>query len=75
MTSLNESRGAQCDVRLSLKTQEQTLMRQAMDGAGLTRWEAEAKERPAYAYRFKELAQFIAGEPADCMSDGKKWAM
>ena len=32
MISLNESRGAQCDVRLSLKTQDQTLMRQAMDG-------------------------------------------
>ena len=30
----------QCDVRLTLKTQDQTLMRQAMDGAGLTRWEA-----------------------------------
>jgi len=40
MISLNESRGAQCDVRLTLKTQDQTLMRQAMDGAGLTRWEA-----------------------------------
>ena len=41
MMSLNESRDAQCDVRLSLKTQDQTLIRQAMDGAGLTRWEAE----------------------------------
>jgi biotin operon repressor len=39
--SLNESRGAQCDVRLTLKTQDQTLIRQAMDGAGLTRWEAQ----------------------------------
>ena len=40
MISLNDSCGAQCDVRLTLKTQDQTLMRQAMDGAGLTRWEA-----------------------------------
>lgn len=45
MISLNESRGAQCDVRLSLKTQDQTLIRQAMDGAGLTRWEAEVLPR------------------------------
>jgi hypothetical protein len=45
MISLNESRGAQCDVRLSLKTQDQTLMRQAMDGAGLTRWEAAVLPR------------------------------
>jgi len=35
----------------------------------------EAKERPVYAYRFKELAQFIAGETADSASDGKKGAM
>ena len=45
MISLNESRGAQCDVRLTLKTQDQTLMRQAMDGAGLTRWEAAVLPR------------------------------
>ena len=45
MISLNESRGAQCDVRLTLKTQDQTLIRQAMDGAGLTRWEAEVLPR------------------------------
>jgi len=45
MISLNESRDAQCDVRLNLKTQEQTLVRQAMDGAGLTRWEAEVLPR------------------------------
>jgi hypothetical protein len=45
MISLNESRGAQCDVRLSLKTQDQALMRQAMDGAGLTRWEAAVLPR------------------------------
>jgi len=35
----------------------------------------EAKDRPAYAYRFTELAQFLAGEPADSVSDGKKGAM
>ncbi len=45
MISLNESRGAQCDARLSLKTQEQTLIRQAMEGAGLTRWEAAVLPR------------------------------
>ena len=45
MISLNESRDAQCDIRLSLKTQDQTLIRQAMDGAGLTRWEAEVLPR------------------------------
>jgi len=45
MISLNESRGAQCDVRLTLKTQDQTLMRQAMEGAGLTRWEAAVLPR------------------------------
>lgn len=45
MISLNESRGAQCDVRLSLKTQDQTLMRQAMEGAGLSRWEASVLPR------------------------------
>jgi hypothetical protein len=45
MISLNESRGAQCDVRLSLKTQDQTLIREAMSGAGLTRWEAAVLPR------------------------------
>lgn len=45
MISLNESRGAQCDDRLCLKTQEQTLIRQAMDGAGLSRWEAAVLPR------------------------------
>jgi hypothetical protein len=29
-----------CDVRLALKARDQTLVRQAMDGASLTRWEA-----------------------------------
>jgi hypothetical protein len=45
MISLNESRDAQRDDRLCLKTQEQTLIRQAMDGAGLTRWEAAVLPR------------------------------
>jgi len=45
MISLNETRSAQCDVRLCLKTQDQTLMRQAMEGAGLTRWEAAVLPR------------------------------
>jgi len=45
MMSLNESRGAQCDDRLCLKTQEQTLIRQAMEGAGLSRWEAAVLPR------------------------------
>jgi hypothetical protein len=45
MISLNETRSAQCDDRLCLKTQEQTLIRQAMEGAGLTRWEAAALPR------------------------------
>jgi hypothetical protein len=35
----------------------------------------EAKEKPQYGYRFKELAQLIAGEPADTVSDGKKGAL
>ena len=34
----------------------------------------EAKEKPPYGYRFKELSQLIAGEPADTTSDGKKGA-
>jgi hypothetical protein len=45
MISLNESRSAQCDARLCLKTQDQTLIRQAIDGAGLTRWEAAVLPR------------------------------
>jgi hypothetical protein len=45
MISLHESRGAQCDARLTLKTQDQTLIRQAMEGAGLTRWEAQVLPR------------------------------
>jgi hypothetical protein len=45
MISLNESRGAQCDARLSLKTQDQTLIRHAIDGAGLTPWEASVLPR------------------------------
>lgn len=45
MISLNETRGAQCDDRLCMKTQDQTLIRQAMEGAGLTRWEAAALPR------------------------------
>jgi hypothetical protein len=45
MISLNETRGAQSDARLCLKTQDQTLIRQAMDGAGLTRWEAAVLPR------------------------------
>lgn len=40
MIMLSEARKAQRDLRLTLKTQDQTLMRQAMEGAGLTRWEA-----------------------------------
>jgi hypothetical protein len=45
MISLHENRGAQCDARLTLKTQDQTLIRQAMEGAGLTRWEAQVLPR------------------------------
>jgi hypothetical protein len=56
MISLNESRGAQCDARLSLKTQEQTLMRQAMEGAGLTRWEAEVLPRVVEDIYFQDGA-------------------
>jgi hypothetical protein len=41
MISLNETRESQCDARLCLKTQDQTLMRMAMEGAGLTHWEAQ----------------------------------
>jgi hypothetical protein len=45
MISLHKSRGAQCDARLTMKTQDQTLNRQAMEGAGLTRWEAQVLPR------------------------------
>ncbi len=45
MISLNENRSAQCDARLTLKTQDQALIRQAMDGAGMTRWEAQVLPR------------------------------
>lgn len=56
MISLNESRGAQCDDRLCLKTQEQTLIRQAMVGAGLTRWEAEVLPRVVEDIYFQDGA-------------------
>jgi biotin operon repressor len=56
MISLSESRGAQCDDRLCLKTQEQTLIRQAMDGAGLTRWEAEVLPRVVEDIYFQDGA-------------------
>lgn len=45
MIMLSDNREAQRDLRLTLKTQDQTLMRQAMEGAGLTRWEAEVLPR------------------------------
>ncbi len=45
MISLHENRDAQCDARLTLKTQDQTLIRQAMEGAGLTAWEAQVLPR------------------------------
>lgn len=56
MISLNESRGAQCDDRLCLKTQEQTLIRQAMDGAGLSRWEAAVLPRVVEEIYFQDGA-------------------
>lgn len=40
MISVNETNQMQCDARLRLKTHDQTLIRQAMAGAGLTPWEA-----------------------------------
>jgi biotin operon repressor len=43
--SLHENRGAQRDARLTLKTQDQALIRQAMEGAGMTRWEAQVLPR------------------------------
>lgn len=42
MLMLTEDRNRQSDDRLRMKTQNDTLMRAAMDGAGLTRWEARA---------------------------------
>lgn len=45
MISLHESRDAQCDARLTLKTQDQALIRRAMEGAGLTRWAAQVLPR------------------------------
>jgi len=56
MISLNESRGAQCDVRLTLKTQNQTLVRQAILGAGLTPWEAEVLPRVVEEIYFQDGA-------------------
>ncbi len=41
MLMLSEARDGQRDVRLCLKTQNQTLIRQAMEGAGLSQWEAQ----------------------------------
>jgi len=41
MISVNECRSAQSDARLSFKTQDHALMRRSMEGAGLTRWEAQ----------------------------------
>lgn len=45
MIMMSEDRAAQSDERLLLKTQDQTLIRMAMDGAGLTRWEAQVLPR------------------------------
>lgn len=42
MQMLTEDRNRQIDERLRHKTQDDTLMREAMAGAGLTRWEALA---------------------------------
>ena len=56
MISLNEARGEQCDVRLTLKTQAQTLIRLAMEGAGLTRWEAQALPRVVEDIYFQDGA-------------------
>ena len=42
MHMLTEDRNRQSDDRLRMKTQDDTLMRAAMDGAGLTPWEARA---------------------------------
>ncbi|HET8580595.1 MAG TPA: DUF1670 domain-containing protein [Nitrospiraceae bacterium] len=40
MIIIHEAREAQCDARLALKTQDQALIRRAIEGAGLTPWEA-----------------------------------
>jgi hypothetical protein len=45
MIMLSEAREEQRDLRLTLKTQDQTLIREAMTGAGLTRWEAAVLPR------------------------------
>ena len=42
MDMLIEDRKRHSEDRLRMKTQNDTLMRAAMDGAGLTRWEAQA---------------------------------
>lgn len=42
MYMLTEDRNRQSDERLRLKSQNETLMREAMSGAGLTPWEARA---------------------------------
>lgn len=41
MISIHKVCEAQNDARLTLTTQDQTLIRQAMEGDCLTRWEAE----------------------------------
>lgn len=40
MIMMTEERNRQSDERLRMKTQHETLMREAMAGAGMTRWEA-----------------------------------
>jgi hypothetical protein len=45
MIVLSEAREEQCSLRLTLKTQDQTLIREAMTGAGLTKWEASVLPR------------------------------
>ena len=42
MHMLTEDRNRHSDDRLRMKTQNDTLMREAMAGAGLTLWEAQA---------------------------------
>ncbi len=54
MQIVHEVREAQCDARLTMKTQDQTLMRLAMEGAGMTRWEARALPEMVREVYFRE---------------------
>lgn len=54
MQIVHNVREAQCDARLTMKTQDQTLIRRAMEGAGLTSWEARVLPEVVHEVYFAE---------------------